>query len=249
MSICLSLKDISYKNILYDINLDLEPKKMYILTGPTGSGKTILSKCIAGLINCRGKIEKENIESISYLGDINSFVKKTVLDNIIFSLENSGKNKTESRKKAYDVAKKIGITDLLFKKEQELSYSEKKIAMFAILVSKETDLIIIDDEFDISEQHRKKIIKYLKKLSKTSTVLFVSNKKEDLLLADNIIIMSDGKIIKNECKSEILKDEKLLIKNKINAPFSYQLSSKLVAYNLLKQESEDLDDIIGELWK
>ena len=247
MSACLNLQNVSYKNILKDINLELQSKKLYILCGPTGSGKTTFAKCILNLVDYTGKIEKNNINSVSYLGDINLFIKKNVIDNIVFSIENAGIKKTEARKKAYDISKKMGITDLMFKMENELTYSEKKIVMFTMLISKESDLMIIDDPLDINTLYRKKILDYLVKLAKNSLVVFITNKEEDFMLADNIIVINDGKIIKSGVIDELLKDEKLFIKNKLKVPFSYQLSSKLVSYGLLEEELNNIDDIIGKL--
>jgi len=47
------LKDVSYKHILKDISLTLQPGENYVIQGPQGSGKTTLLRLIAGIFDCK----------------------------------------------------------------------------------------------------------------------------------------------------------------------------------------------------
>ena len=253
MKSILKIDNLSYKDILKKINLSLSEKSFNVLVGPNGSGKTTLIKCIAGLIKYEGNItlynNKNYINDIGVFMDDNFLLDGTSLYNITYPLLNLKYDEKSAKKKAYDISKKLDIDSLLMKNINELSLSERKIISFTSTIVCEPKLIIIDDSFqELDSYNRKKIINYLKRQNK-STILFITNNEEDILLADNLIIMNDGKIIECMGLKEILNDEKIFIKNDIKLPFLVDLSHKLKSYELIDDIILNKNEMVDTIWK
>ena len=241
---------LDYKN-LKGINLGLEEGKIYSLMGPNGSGKTTLLKCIFGLLNYTGNVSLDSKDMGINLG-ITNLKCETAFNNIIEPLENLNIDSSKAHKKVYEISKKLGIEDLLYKDINLLSHSQKIIVSLACSTIHEPKLILLDGIFDsLNKDYKTKIISYLNHLkkSKKCTIIFTTNNSEDLSICDNLIILSNGKIVTEGSVKELLNDEKLLTKNNIKLPFLIDLSHKLISYNLIDNLVDDYDDLVDLIWK
>jgi len=260
MSSILSVENLMYKDILNGVSFDLEENTFNILMGENGCGKTTLVKCIVGLLKFDGTVVinhnimcDDNInelrKEIGVFTDIDILLPGTVLYNITYPLLNLNYGEEEAKKRAYEISKKMGLNGLILKDIDKLSLVERKIVSFCVSIVHNPKLIIIDESFDeLDAMNRKKILVYLKKLD-SNTVLFVSNRNNDLLLADNLLIMKNGKINDSGKISEFLKDSKVFLKNNLEVPFLIDLSEKLKSYSLIKDVPLDIDDMVDEIWK
>ncbi len=241
---------LTYKN-LKDINLEFEEGKIYSLMGPNGSGKTTLLKCIFGLLNYTGNVSLDSKDMGINLG-ITNLRCGTAFNNIIEPLENLNIEPRNAHKKVYEISKKLGIEDLLYKNINSLSHSQKTIVSFARSIIHEPKLILLDGIFDsLNKDYKTKIISYLNHLkkSKKCTIIFTTNNSEDLSICDNLIILNDSKIVANDGVKELLNDEKLLTKNNIKLPFLIDLSHKLISYNLIDNVVDDYGEMVDLIWK
>lgn len=256
----LKIENLRYKNILNNISFSLEEETFNILIGPNGSGKTTLIKSIVGLIKYEGSItflgelvSDKNItelrKNIGMFTSTNILLPNNVLYNLIYPLLNLNYTDIDAKKKAYEISKKLGISDLLLKRVSELSISETKIVSFAVSLIHNPKLVIIDDSFDeLDSINREKIIKYLKNLNK-KTILFITNNESDIMLADNLIIMKDGKISIQGKFDKIIEKEINFTKNNVPMPFMVDLSHKLKSYDLIDNIFLDMDEMVSAIWK
>lgn len=260
MNNSLKIENLKYKDILNDLSFTLEDKTFNILCGPNSCGKSLLVKCILGLTKYEGSVyvfgelfTKENEENlrkkIGALTDFSQLLNGTVLYNIEYPLKNLDYSEDKAREKAYSICKKLDIHDIVFKNVDELSISEKKLVLFASAVVSEPSILMIDDSFDdLDCYNRKKIMNYLSSKTK-STILFITNRAEDYLYADNILIMNNGKIIINEIAKEALKNDKYFVKNNLELPFLVDLSNKLKSYGLIDDIILDVEKMVNSIWK
>ncbi|MEG0826695.1 MAG: hypothetical protein RR404_04430, partial [Bacilli bacterium] len=72
---------------------------------------------------------------------------------------------------------------------------------------------------------------------------------EESLYGDNIIILNDGKIIRNNKKELIYQEEKLLNSIGINLPFIVELSNKLHYYGMLDKTVFSIKEMVNIIWK
>ena len=263
MSSVLSVENLKYRNILKNINFNLKKGTINALIGPNGSGKTTILKSIFGLICSEGLvsingsiIDEKNINELRkqmgiYLG-IEVLENKSVFLNIMEPLKNLNYEEEVSKKKIYSISKKIGIENLLYKNVSELSYSEKKVVAFTQSIIHEPSIILIDNIFDsLDTFYKEKILGYLNQIkkSKKCTILFVTNNNEDIIFADNILIIKNEKITATGTLEEIVQQENLFSKNDLKLPFIIDLSYKLKAYDLIDKLIYDIDEMVDELWQ
>ena len=246
---------------LNNISLEVEEGTLVALLGKSGSGKTTLLKSIAGLIESNNSITF-NDHSLTlneclpkeigiYLGFINLSCD-TVFNNLMEILINLEYKIDNAHKKVYDISKKIGIDNILYKKISELSYGEKRVVSLAKTIIKEPKLLLLDNPFEsLDTYYKKKIVKYLISLKETkkSIIIFTTNDEEDILLSDKILVMSDGKLIKYDSKEKLLESENVFIKNEISLPFIIDLSHKLQSYEILDKLMYSIDEMVDVLWK
>ena len=146
--------------ILRGVNLQLPQGQIVGLTGPSGSGKSVLLKIIAGVLQCdSGQVvfsEKQSANDIGFLFQEGAlFDSKTVLDNVCFPLLNDSevvrkvKRKTcsveQAQQSAFEILSKVGLDKASLKYPGQLSGGmRRRVALARALVSK-PQLVLLDD--------------------------------------------------------------------------------------------------------
>lgn len=244
---------------LSNINFSLNAGTFTAIIGKSGSGKTLLLKCLAGLLEHSGTVKFDdsvitksfNKDIGIYLGTIN-LNNDTVFSNILEPLNNLDVSLEKSKKKVYDITKKLGIDNLIHKNINTLSFGEKKVVAFAKSIVHTPNIIFLDNIFDgLDTNYKNTIVKYLTKLKKEKniSVLFTTNDSENLMLADNIIVLNKGEIVSKGTREELFKDSNVFIKNKLKLPFIIDLSNKLESYELTHDLVYSIPEMVDKLWK
>ena len=87
------------------------------------------------------------------------------------------------------------------------------------------------------------------KKNKKNIILFTTNSGENLMFADNLIIIKEGKIYEQGELEELLQNENLFIKNDIELPFMSDLSNKIMSYQLIDRPIYEMDEMVDEIWQ
>ena len=207
------------QSIIKDINLDIEDGKLIVVTGPNGGGKTSLAKLIAGIKNVTdGKIFLDN-EDITNL-DITTRAKKgiayafqqpvkfkglTVRDILKLS---AGKDLDEGE--ACALLSKVGLCAEEYigrELNDSLSGGESKRIEIAGVLARDAKLYIFDEpEAGIDLWSFAKLVETFEILRKHTkgTLLIISHQERILSIADEIVVISDGKVRAKGNKKEIL---------------------------------------------
>lgn len=242
--------------ILNNISFSLESGTFTAIIGNSGSGKSLLLKCIAGLCNYNGNviidgsvITKQSKVSSSFGFFTDWLDNCTAFENIIKPLINLGFDEISAKKEVYELSKKLEIENLLYKEINALSYSEKKMVGIAKSIIHRPNIVLLDNAFDSLDMHYKnRVINYLKSIKKC-VVIFTTNNSENLMISDNIIILKLGKIIEKDTRNKIFEKESIFTKSKLKLPFIIDLSHKLKSYELVNHLIYSNEDMVNELWK
>lgn len=219
----IELKNISFikdnKKILDNINLKLDDTKFYALTGPNGSGKSTLAKIIMGLIEPTSgsilyngeDITNKNIAERANMGIAFAFQQPVKFKGItVFDLLKFAMNKDINRMDACKYLAKVGLCakDYVDREiDSSLSGGELKRIEIASILARNPKVAIFDEpEAGIDLWSFKALNNIFKELEKTNNgvTLVITHQERILDIADEIILLENGKINKIGSKDEMM---------------------------------------------
>ena len=219
----IELKNISFikdnKKILDNINLKLDDTKFYALTGPNGSGKSTLAKIIMGLIEPTSgsilyngeDITNKNITERANMGIAFAFQQPVKFKGItVFDLLKFAMNKDINRMDACKYLAKVGLCakDYVDREiDSSLSGGELKRIEIASILARNPKVAIFDEpEAGIDLWSFKALNNIFKELEKTNNgvTLVITHQERILDIADEIILLENGKINKIGSKYEMM---------------------------------------------
>ena len=210
------------KDILKNLNYEINDSKLIVITGPNGSGKSTLAKIIMGIEKpTSGKIifNGEDITNLSIderakLGISFAFQQPvrfkgiTVLDLIKLS---AGKDKKINFGEACEILSSVGLCakDYISREiNSSLSGGELKRIEIASVIARKSKLTIFDEpEAGIDLWSFNKLINIFENLNKESdgTAIIISHQERILKIADSIILLENGKIAEEGNVDKILE--------------------------------------------
>ncbi|WKX02309.1 energy-coupling factor transporter ATPase [Candidatus Mycoplasma mahonii] len=232
------------KNAIDGVSLEIPDKKYIAILGHNGSGKSTLSKLIVGLykptegyIEINGiKINKNNLRKIrAHIGIVfqnpdNQFIGSTVEDDIAFGLENKNITRSAMKEKIMHFSKLVGMVTHLEHEPQSLSGGQKQRVAIASTLVFDPDIIIFDEVTSMLDpKGKKEIISLIKKIQgeKNKTIISITHDMDEAVLADEIFVFSQGKLVASGPPQDILSNKRITKLAKIDAPFIYKVSSKI----------------------
>lgn len=218
----LELKDICFerndKKILDHINLKLEEEKFYVITGPNGSGKSTLAKIVMGIekpdsgtILFNGEdITNKSIDYRAKLGIGFAFQQPVTFKGItVYDLLKLSTKKELTKNEACNILSEVGLCALEYVDREinkSLSGGELKRIEISSVMARNPYLAIFDEpEAGIDLWSFQSLTEVFKKIGATSkgTTLVISHQERILNIADEIILMGEGKIQKFGKKEEV----------------------------------------------
>ena len=226
---------------LDDINFTFKKNKIYAIIGDSGSGKSTLVTHFNGLLvpkygniwvrnvyvgGKRGKIKefkklRKTISMVFQFPEYQLF-KDTVLKDIAFGPIALGLTKQKGYQLAEKYLKIMGLdSSFLEKSPFELSGGQKRRVAIAGILAIESEMIIFDEPTagldPDGEREMMKIILDAKKADKTLFV--ITHQMEKVLeIADEILMLAEGKVLDHGTPYEIFTNKELLSKTSIKPP-------------------------------
>ena len=267
----ISLKNVSYtynyktpyaREVLKDINLNVEEGSYTVIIGKTGSGKSTLIEHINGLLlpthgevlvnnvlitNPKSKKEKRELakklkvlrQDVAVLFQFSEqqLFETSVLKDIIFAPLNYGISEERAISKAKELIKLVGLDEsYLDKSPFELSGGEmRKVALCGVLALEPKVLILDEPTVALDYKSREEIMTMVKKLKDelNMTIVLISHNMNYVLeYADKVFVLKNGKINFEGTVEELFADEKLLKENSLEQPELLKFYNKLKENNI-----------------
>ena len=206
----------SRTKILDQISHRFRPNSLTVITGPNGSGKSTLAEIIMGLktptagqiLLDKNDITRLNTTGRAKLGIAYSFQQPVTFKGLtVYDLINIASGELISPKEATKCLKKVGLTADYLSREvnQKLSGGELKRIEIATILARNAEIIIFDEpEAGIDLWSFDNLLKVIKKLKTDKTLIIISHQEKILKLADEIIILKNGKIQYQGTSAKIL---------------------------------------------
>ena len=181
---------------LKGIDLEFRSSEFVSILGPSGCGKTTLLNIIGGLdqytsgdllINGRSTKNYKDRDWDSYRNHSVGFVfqsynlipHQTVLQNVELALTLSGVSKTERRKRAKEALEKVGLSDQLRKKPNQMSGGQMQRVAIARAIVNNPDIILADEPTGaLDTETSKQVMDILREIAKDRLVIMVTHNPE-----------------------------------------------------------------------
>ncbi len=205
-------KDALKKQTLFDINLDIYPGEIVIMTGPSGSGKTTLLSLIGGLRSVQfGSLKflgeelyranqkklvsiRRNIGYIFQAHNLLEFL--SARQNVQIAAElNQCISQREAIAKSQDILRAVGLANRVDYFPDNLSGGQKQRVAIARALVNNPPLVLADEPTAaLDKQSGRDVVEIMQHLAKEqgTSILLVTHDSRILDIADRIINMEDG---------------------------------------------------------
>lgn len=206
------------KQVLYNINLEIYPGEIVIMTGPSGSGKTTLLTLLGGLRSAQeGSIKIMGMElcgagknrlvevrrNTGYIFQAHNLLKcLTAKQNVQMSLDLHPEiSPQEVNLRATQMLEAVGLGERINYYPENLSGGQKqRVAIARALVSHPKLVLADEPTAALDSKSGRDVVELMQKLAKEQgcTILLVTHDNRILDVADRIVHMEDGCLAKDD---------------------------------------------------
>ena len=219
--------------LLRNVSLEITPKQLVLVCGPTGSGKSTLLKLVNGLAphftsgQLSGEILVNDIsvahsrpnQLASTIGYVNqqpegAFVADSVADELLFGMEQLGFEPAVMRQRLAEIAKQTGLENLLDRNLTELSGGQQQTVAIAAALAAGQKLLLLDEPTSALDQtSATRVIELLRRLINELgiTVIMAEHRIERVLeQVDSVILVDSDGSLQSGTPVQIFRDYRLV---------------------------------------
>ncbi len=196
------------KNAIESLSLNIGDGEFVVLLGPTASGKSAVIRMISGLDEITsGELYIDDVlandlfpkdRNVAVVFQNQQLMPMSVYDNIAMGLKMRNAPKEEINAKVREIARVLGLEDLLSRKPKTLSSLERQRVTLARAFVREPNVCMFDDTFAslddmLTKQLRSDLIKLQYRMK--TTVIFATRDQIDAMsMATKLVVLSGGKV-------------------------------------------------------
>ncbi|WP_308685459.1 energy-coupling factor transporter ATPase [Stomatobaculum longum] len=253
------------------VSLQIEAGSFVAVLGHNGSGKSTLAKTLNGILLPSGGtvlISGMNTADDAKLLDIrrevgmvfqnpdNQIIANLVEDDVGFGPENLGVPTEEIWKRVDEALTAVGMTAFRLKSPNHLSGGQKQRVAIAGVMAMHPKCIVLDEPTAMLDPNgRKEVIRTVTELNRSEgvTVVLITHYMEEVIGAERLIVMDDGKVIMDGTPREVFARVEELKRLRLDVPQATELAYELKQCGVSLPDSvltmEELAEAILPLWK
>ena len=226
------------------VNLDIREGSFTAIIGKNGSGKSTLAKNLNGLlIPTSGTVFVDGYDTADddsiweirqragmvFQNPDNQLVSSIVEDDVAFGPENLGIDPAEIRRRVDKALEDVNMGEYKQKAPHLLSGGQKQRIAIAGVVAMKPKIIIFDEPTAMLDpKGRKEIMKIISELhSEGITVILITHFMEEVVNADRVIIMSEGKVLLDGTPEEVFSKADVIKAANLEVPLMVELGERL----------------------
>jgi phospholipid/cholesterol/gamma-HCH transport system ATP-binding protein len=227
-------KSFGSNQVLVDINLNIQKGENVVVLGKSGSGKSVLIKCIVGLINADDGVLKVFDNDINSLDNdaLNALRKKigflfqsgalydsmSVKENLAFPLRDlKDLTSADKQSRIEEALTNVGLLDVIDKTPSELSGGMRKRLGLARTLILKPEIMLYDEPTTgldpITSKEISELILTVQKQYNTSSIIITHDMACAKITANRIVIFKDGIILTEGTYQELEKSEDAWVKS------------------------------------
>ncbi len=247
-----------FKRLALDnVSFSVPAGKVTGIIGHTGSGKSTLSMLMNGLIsptkgrvlldgvdiNAKGTKKRDTRFRVGLVFQYPEYqlFEETIEKDIAYGPKNMGLSEDDIKERILYAAHFTGLDEQMLKKSPfELSGGQKRRVAIAGVIAMDPEILVLDEPAaGLDPRGKSEILEGLCDFRKKrdNTLIIISHSMEDIATyCDNIITMSDGKVLFEGTPQEVFSHHDELIENGLAVPEVTEILSRL------KKDGYDIDD-------
>jgi len=193
-------------------------------------GLSVSESSIAKLSTHVGLVFQSPVNQLSGAGT-------TVEEELAFGLENLGVPRDEMVKRVNEMLKMVGLTSFRKRSPFELSGGQQqKVAIASVLIMEPKVLVMDEPTAQLDPLGSRLVFDFIKKLTKKGITIILNTQDVNQLaeFADRVLIMDDGKIVRDGTAREVLTDINCLKSHGVTPSDLVLLSDELKRSGLYK---------------
>lgn len=254
---------------LKDVSLDVEKGQFVAILGRNGSGKSTLAKHINALLfPSEGEVIVDGMDTedgelrlkirqtagMVFQNPDNQIVGNLVEEDIAFGPENLGIPTADIWNRVDEALDKTGMEAFRNQSPNHLSGGQKQRVAIAGVLAMHPKCIIFDESTAMLDpQGRRNIIDVARGLQQEYgiTILLITHHMDEVLAADHVFVMKDGRIMGKGTPMEIFAQHKLLEECGLRLPVLYQyldfLEQEQIIDAVAYRNIHNVEDLITEM--
>ncbi|MGI5947869.1 MAG: energy-coupling factor transporter ATPase [Lachnospiraceae bacterium] len=228
-----------------DLSLDIEKGDFVAILGHNGSGKSTFAKQVNALlmptdgtlwISDMNTQDEDKIWEIRkktgmvFQNPDNQIIGNIVEEDVGFGPENIGVPTDEIWKRVDDSLEAVGMTAYRKQSPNKLSGGQKQRVAIAGVMAMRPQCIVLDEPTAMLDPNgRSEVIRTVRDLNKKEgvTVLLITHYMEEVIYADRVIVMDDGRIVMDGTPREIFSRVEELKRYRLDVPQVTELAYEL----------------------
>ena len=237
---------IGSRRAIDGVDIDIPQGSFVAVLGHNGSGKSTLAKHMnAILVPTDGTmwVDGKDTKDLEKLWDLrqsagmvfqnpdNQIIASVVEEDVGFGPENLGVPTKEIWKRVEDSLRAVGMLDRRKDSPNKLSGGQKQRVAIAGVIAMEPKCIVLDEPTAMLDPNgRKEVIHAVEKLrrEKNVTVILITHYMEEVVDADQVFVMDDGRIVMHGTPREIFSRVDELKKYRMDVPQVTMLADELI---------------------
>ena len=237
---------IGSRRAIDGVDIDIPQGSFVAVLGHNGSGKSTLAKHMnAILVPTDGTmwVDGKDTKDMEKLWEIrqsagmvfqnpdNQIIGTVVEEDVGFGPENLGVPTKEIWKRVEDSLRAVGMLDRRKDSPNKLSGGQKQRVVIAGVIAMEPKCIVLDEPTAMLDPNgRKEVISAVEKLrrEKNVTVILITHYMEEVVDADQVFVMDDGRIVMHGTPREIFSRVDELKKYRMDVPQVTMLADELI---------------------
>lgn len=234
-----------YNRAIDDVTLELEKGSFVAVLGHNGSGKSTLAKHLNGILQpTEGTVWIEEMDTRSeetiwkvrqtagmvFQNPDNQIIGNIVEEDVAFGPENMGVPTPDIWTRVEESLKSVGMIAYRKKSPNKLSGGQKQRVAIAGVMAMKPDCIILDEPTAMLDPNgRKEVIKTVHELNRQEgiTVILITHYMEEVIDADRVVVMDEGKVVMDGTPREIFSRVEELKSYRLDVPQVTELAYEL----------------------
>jgi len=209
-------KSFDKQEVLINVSLELFKGENLVVVGKSGSGKSVLIKCIIGLLNPDGgtiNVFEKNVAELNRkeFGELRQKIgflfqsgalydSMNVKQNLEFPLRRIKKDlgEKEISEKVNEVLENVGLTEALYKMPSQLSGGMRKRISLARSIVVDPLIMLYDEPTTgldpVTSDEISSLINYVREKYKTSSIIITHDIKCTITTVDLIVMLQEGEV-------------------------------------------------------